>query len=88
MDDMNLVHQRIEKVEIRIESLEEFAHHCAIREAATAERDKAMVKWMASIDSEIKKSTDNSTWLVRLVFGGLIMGALAFMATGGMNVGP
>lgn len=67
-------HQRLDAHEGRITKLET---HTAVE----AVRSQHIQEALTSIQSGI-------TWITRLVIGGIVAGAVAFVLSGGLNVGP
>lgn len=66
-------HQRLELHEGRITKLE-------IHSAEAAVRSQTIERSLGEIQSGI-------TWITRLVIGGIVAGAVAFVLSGGLNVG-
>lgn len=67
-------HQRLDKHDTRLTSLET---HTAV----ATERAENIKKSLDKIES-------GQSWIIRLVLGGLIMGVIAFLLKGGLNVAP
>lgn len=74
MARIDQAHQRLDKHDARLTSLET---HTAV----ASERAE-------NIKKSLDKLENGQVWLIRLVLGGLVMGALAFMLKGGLNVVP
>jgi len=66
-------HRRLDAQEKRITSLETLT-------AVTAERNQ-------NIRDDLNDIKGSLTWITRLVIGGIIAGAVAFLISGGFNVG-
>lgn len=66
-------HQRLDQHDTRLTKLET---HTAV----AAERAEHIQKSLDKLES-------GQSWLIRLVLGGIVMGALAFLISGGLNVG-
>ena len=73
LDRIAQAHQRLDQHDIRLTKLET---HTAV----AAERAE-------HIQKSLDKLENGQSWLIRLVLGGIVMGALAFLISGGMNVG-
>ena len=71
---------------MRVVMLEEFKHACDVREAAAAERDKAAIEWMESIDKHLSDWSDNFKWLAKLIIGALMLSVIAFVVAGGLKI--
>ncbi|OHC43976.1 MAG: hypothetical protein A2092_11980 [Rhodobacteraceae bacterium GWE1_64_9] len=67
-------HQRLDAHENRLTKLE-------IHSAGEAVRSQNIERSLGEIQSGI-------TWITRLVIGGIIAGAVAFVLSGGLNVSP
>lgn len=70
---LNQAHQRLDDHDGRLKSVET---HVAV----AAERDR-------HIQHSLGKLESGQTWLIRLVIGGIVMGAIAFLMAGGFHVG-
>lgn len=73
VERINQAHQRLDEHDNRLKSVET---HVAV----SAERDR-------HIQNSLGKLESGQTWLIRLVIGGIVMGAIAFLIAGGFNVG-
>lgn len=69
---INQAHKRLDEHDGRLKSVET---HVAV----AAERDR-------HIQDSLGKLESGQTWLIRLVLGGIIMGAVGFLIAGGFNV--
>lgn len=74
IDRINQAHQRLDRHEVRITSLET---HTAV----AAERSEHIQKSLEKIES-------GQSWIIRLIIGTIIAAGIAFALKGGLNVGP
>lgn len=72
-DRLAQAHQRLDQHDGRLSSLES---HVAV----ATERDRHIQQSLSDIKGGV-------TWITRLVLGGIVMGALAFLIAGGFSVG-
>lgn len=68
------IHQRIDGLDHRIRNLE-----------AVAAKQEAAIE---SISGTLKEIKSGITWIIQLVIGGFVAGAVAFVLGGGLNVAP
>ena len=74
VERLDQAHKRLDEHDGRLKSVET---HVAV----AAERDR-------HIQHSLSKLESGQSWLIRLVIGGLVMGAIGFALSGGFNVGP
>lgn len=74
LDRIASAHRRLDDHSTRIKDLE-------LSAAGEAVRSRNIEKSLAEIQDGIK-------WVTRIVIGGIVAGALAFILQGGFNVGP
>lgn len=72
VERINQAHKRLDEHDGRLKSVET---HVAV----AAERDR-------HIQTSLGKLESGQTWLIRLVIGGIVMGAIAFLIAGGFSV--
>nr|WP_284737695.1 hemolysin XhlA family protein [Agrobacterium rosae] len=65
-------HDRLDVVEKRVNDLEKHS-------AVTDER-------MSSIQKSLGKIDGNTSWIIRLIVGGIILAVMTFLVKGGFNV--
>lgn len=75
------VHQRIDAHEQRLGVQETRMNQLQVESAEHALNDQHIVTRLSEIQSGI-------VWLNRLVIGGIVGGAIAFVVAGGLNVSP
>lgn len=67
----------------RIAALEAWQRQSDLADARKEGEWKAMNDKIDSVGSKVDKISDSLQWVVRLLIGGIIMAALAFMVRGG-----
>lgn len=79
MTDINFHAQRIDQAHQRLDAHEQRITSVETLNAVMAERNQAVREDLAAIKGSL-------TWITRLVIGGIVGGAVAFMISGGFNV--
>ncbi|AWD21601.1 hemolysin XhlA family protein [Fuscovulum blasticum] len=72
VERINQAHKRLDEHDGRLKSVET---HVAV----AAERDRHIQQSLSDIKGSL-------SWITRLVLGGIVMGAIAFLLAGGFNV--
>lgn len=72
VERINQAHQRLDEHDGRLKTVET---HVAV----SAERDRHIQQSLSDIKGSL-------SWITRLVLGGIVMGAVAFVIAGGFNV--
>ncbi|SCX30554.1 Haemolysin XhlA [Agrobacterium sp. DSM 25558] len=79
MTELNLQTVRTEKAHDRLDVVEKRVNDLEKHSAVTDER-------MSSIQKSLGKIDGNTSWIIRLIIGGLIAAAMTFLVKGGFNV--
>lgn len=79
MTELNLQNSRTEKAHDRLDVVESRVSKLELSDAVTNERMNSIQKSLGKIDS-------NTSWIIRLIIGGLIAAAMTFLVKGGFNV--
>lgn len=79
MTELNLQNSRTEKAHDRLDAVESRVSKLELSDAVTNERMNSIQKSLGKIDS-------NTSWIIRLIIGGLIAAAMTFIVKGGFNV--
>jgi hypothetical protein len=67
----------------RLDDLEKWQRQSDLADARKEGEWKAMNDKIDAVGSKVDKISDSLTWVVRLLIGGIIMAALAFLIRGG-----
>ncbi len=78
---IGLIHQRLDEHGHRIRDHGERIGSIEMRQATQAVQ-------IAHIDSRLTEIQTGIRWIIQLVIGGIVMGMIAFVIAGGLNVGP
>ncbi|WP_320200507.1 hemolysin XhlA family protein [Agrobacterium sp. rho-13.3] len=79
MTELNLQSVRTEKAHDRIDVVEKRVNDLELKSAVTDER-------MNSIQESLGKINSDTSWIVRLIIGGIILAVMTFLVKGGLNV--
>ncbi len=79
IQQLNAAHVRLDKHEGRLTQLE-------TQTAVAAERDRNIQITLGEIKGGLGEIKGTISWITRLVIGGIVMGAVAFLIAGGFNV--
>jgi len=77
--ELNLQSARTEKAHDRLDVVEKRVNDLEKHSAVTDER-------MNSIQKSLGKIDNNTSWIIRLIIGGIILAIMTFLVKGGFNV--